>query len=103
MGPDAPRCRDHEWACDQLVNSACTSFLESESTALMAELDRVGKVSASQKKPIGGTVGPYVEYYSWGIAIIGWFEGSTASDCPATADDTWSDGQRVSCAVFRDF
>lgn len=98
-----PRCRDFQYACNQAASPSCTSFRESESVVLMNELDKIGRVSAARKVPIGGTVGPYVEYYAWHFSITGWFEGSGGDDCPEGSVFTWTDGSRVSCAVYIDF
>ena len=97
-GDGQARCRDYTWTCDHNINPACTSFLVSDAAPLMTELAKAGKISATNKIAVNGTVGPYVEFYEYHYAIQGWFSGSSASDCPGGTKFGWTDGDgRVSC------
>jgi prepilin-type N-terminal cleavage/methylation domain-containing protein len=94
-----PRCRDYNDAGSGLYDNNI-SYPESENAGFMAELGTVGKVSAAPKKPINGTVGPYVHYDStWGATVVQWFNGGP-SDCPSGTTREWDDGAgRLGCSM----
>lgn len=98
IGPDGePRCRDYHVNCLHSINPSCTSFRVIDSTALMTELQKSGRISATNKIAVGGTVGPYAEFFTSHFTIQGWFDGGP-SDCPKGTTYSWDDGAgRLAC------
>lgn len=100
-----PRCRDYIWACDHSINSACTSFTVASSAPLMTEMTKVVTMSSGGKIPVAGTVGPYVEFYQWGLTITEWLSSTNPSDCPNYVTGSWYDStyNRLSCYVSHNY
>jgi prepilin-type N-terminal cleavage/methylation domain-containing protein len=77
------KCRDY---------AGGTEYTQSASTALMTALSTYDPPKASPRVPVGGTVGPYVEYDSTNISLRAVLNGKNANECPAGTADGWSDG-----------
>ena len=92
-GGNVPRCRDYS-------STSATSFLESTGAPIITALSTVGTVPSGEKVPVGGTVGPYLQYTAGaGGTIVGWFNGG-ASDCPSPTIYSWTDNTgRVACYI----
>lgn len=93
-GGGIARCRDYN-------GTGTTSFAESSGASIITALSTIGKVPSSEKIPVNGTVGPYIQYTAGsGGAIVGWFNGGS-TDCPTGTTYSWDDGNgRVGCYIF---
>lgn len=95
LGPDDQRrCR----------NSALTdpnlSYLESNNTALMTEIKKIGTPPTNSPVAIkDDLVGPYAEYWSSGMYMIQVFEGGS-SDCPDGMEYAWDGNGAVLCGIL---
>lgn len=80
-------CRDYD---------ASSYYTETGSVPLMEALASVGTLPEGVSAPVGGTVGPYVEYRGAEVTLL------TAEDggCVAPATDVWNDGAALFvCAI----
>ncbi len=92
-GPGGPACRDYAYAGGNV-------YLESNSTALMTELQKVASLPYGPRIAISGTVGPYVNYGSTNIQLTAVIRGGP-SDCPKPTMYSWDDGSgRLLCRII---
>jgi len=86
-------CRDYNayWS---------TTYHENDATALMTELKKAGSLPGGPRKPVNGTVGPYITTYPGSYTIYNSFNGNSASECPSGMSYSWSDGNgRLICQI----
>lgn len=89
------RCRDY-------TTSGASSYLESDNAATMTELRNVSSLPKSDRTPVSGTVGPYIQYYGSGTVIYriyGALNGSGASDCPSDTVFLYASNGLIICAL----
>lgn len=93
--PAVPKCRDY-------TGNGATSLIASQNEPLMTALKTVGTLPSGLRKPVTGTVGPYVYYQSNNhIKLIAVMNGKSASDCPAGTTSDWTDNQsKVMCHIL---
>ena len=89
-----PRCRS--WKSNNEY-----SYVESKNAPLMTDLKTVGTIPSGNRSNVGGgTVGPYVIYYSNVIDLFIVIEGSSLNDCPSGTSKDWTNGiNTVSCYI----
>jgi prepilin-type N-terminal cleavage/methylation domain-containing protein len=81
--------------CREYWGSGANTYLESDNTALMTELKKVGTLPTVNPTPVNGwIVGPYVNYWNTGMYLTEEFEGGP-SNCPKGMDYNWDDGNGV--------
>ena len=89
------RCRDY-------TITGASSYLESDNAAVMAELRKVSSLPKSDRTPVSGTVGPYIQYYGSGTVIYriyGAFNGSSAADCPTDTLFLYTSNGLAICSI----
>lgn len=88
-------CRDYQ-ASDPMY-----AYQENDNTLLMNELKKITKsLPSGPRKPVNGTVGPYINYWGTGYTITDVFNGNQASDCPHEMTYAWTDGAgRLLCQI----
>lgn len=85
--------------CRDYASGSAATYHENDNTALMNELKKVGTLPSGPRKPVNGTVGPYVNFWGSGYTITTVFNGSS-SDCPSPLSYTWDDGNgRLLCQM----
>ena len=91
---NVPRCRS--WKSNNEY-----SYVESNNASLMTNLKTVGTIPSGNRSNVGGgTVGPYVIYYSTIIELIMVIEGSSLNDCPSGTSQGWTNGiNTVTCRI----
>lgn len=88
------KCRDYTPA------GGSNTYLESNSTGLMAELATVSELPPTGPRiGVNGTIGPYVDYWSDHVNLFMVINGAL-SDCPANTIQNWSDNKgRTLCMI----
>src|SRR4051812_2071352 len=81
-GFPSQKCRDY---------SGGTVYTQAASTTLMSLLSTYDVPKTVPRIPVGGTVGPYVEYTSTDISLRAVLNGKNANECPSGTTG-WSDG-----------
>lgn len=77
-----------------------TTYHETSATGLMNELKKIATLPSGPRKPVNGTVGPYITTYPDSYTITTVFNGNLASECPSGMFYSWSDGNgRLICQV----
>lgn len=77
-----------------------TTYHETGSVTLMNELKKVSSLPGGPRKPVNGTVGPYIATWPSSYTITTAFNGNQASECPAGMMYSWSDGNgRLLCQI----
>lgn len=98
LGPDNQgRCRD------SAMTDPNYSYLESDNTAIMTELAKIGtNPTVNPQRVNGDLVGPYVDYWGDGFYMVQVFEGGP-SDCPKPMQYGWDDGNgALLCSIEYD-
>jgi prepilin-type N-terminal cleavage/methylation domain-containing protein len=86
--------------CRDYAANWTTTYHETSSTTLMNELKKNGSLPNGPRKPVNGTVGPYITTYPGSYTITTVFNGNTASECPAKMFYSWSDSNgRLLCQI----
>lgn len=99
-----PSVADESFYClgSDFPDGYCRDYYpEADAEALMTMLATVATEPRGPRKPVNGTVGPYI--YFWenneGYSMYNVFNGG-ASDCPDNTEYDWDDGAgRLICAV----
>lgn len=78
-----------------------TTYHETNSAALMSELKKLATTLPNgPRKPVNGTVGPYITTYPGSYTITSVFNGNNANECIAPMFYSWSDGNgRLLCQI----
>lgn len=103
LGTGFPTGANGEPRCVDYMN-ASYSARESDGASLRSLLSQFGTIPPAFKKPVSGTVGPYVQYYGVGapdIDITQVFQGNSASDCPKPTTFAYTDNQNLLICMYR--
>jgi type II secretory pathway pseudopilin PulG len=77
-----------------------TTYHETAAASLMNELKKISSLPGGPRKPVNGTVGPYVTTYSSSYTMYTVFNGNQPSECPTGMLYSWSDGNgRLICQI----
>ena len=76
-----------------------TTYHETDATSLMNELKKVSSLPGGPRKPVNGTVGPYITTWPSSYTITTVFNGKP-TDCPSGMIYSWDDGNgRLLCQI----
>lgn len=77
-----------------------TTYHETDAVTLMNELKKVSSLPGGSRKPVNGTVGPYITTYPGSYTITTVFNGNQPNECPSGMIYSWSDGNgRLLCQI----
>lgn len=92
LGSGFPIGTNGERRCRNYTQGDSTSYREVDNAALMTELKKVGSLPGGPRQGIDYSVGPYVDYASWGgILLRTIFTGSGPNSCPEGTVQEYTD------------
>lgn len=89
LGTNFPNgnCRDYHGTD---ATTGAVAYDETQNTVLMNELATIGTLPSGPRKPVSGTVGPYISFWGSGYYLEQVFE-STTGECADGTKVSWYD------------
>jgi prepilin-type N-terminal cleavage/methylation domain-containing protein len=102
LGTGFPIGANSEARCVDYLNPGY-SAREADGAALRTVLSKYGTIPPAFKKPVAGTVGPYVQHYGPGsdIDITQIFQGNSSTQCPGNTTFAYTDNQNLLICMYR--